>query len=46
LALAAVELGFEHPVTGQAMRFETPLPPDLEKFVRRLRKAANSAPSV
>ncbi|MBU4270559.1 MAG: RluA family pseudouridine synthase [Planctomycetes bacterium] len=40
LALAAVELGFEHPATGQAMNFETPLPPDLAKFVRRLRKAA------
>ncbi len=35
LALAAVELGFEHPATGQAMSFETPLPPDLTKFVQR-----------
>ena len=43
LALAAVELGFEHPATGQPMSFETPLPPDIEKFVRRLRKAAGGA---
>ena len=37
LALAAVELGFEHPQSGQPMSFETPLPPDLANFVRRLR---------
>ena len=41
LALAAVELGFIHPGTGESMHFESPLPPDLEKFIRRLRKAAN-----
>ena len=29
-ALHAAELGFEHPVTGEEMRFEAPLPPDLE----------------
>ena len=38
LALAAVELGFTHPITGEAMRFESPLPPDLADFVRRLRR--------
>lgn len=38
LALHAAELGFQHPVTGQAMRFETPLPPDLEAFLKRLRE--------
>lgn len=29
-ALHAAELGFEHPVTGDEMFFEAPLPPDLE----------------
>lgn len=38
LALAAVELGFVHPVTGETLHFETGLPPDLAKFVSRLRK--------
>ena len=28
-ALHAAELGFEHPVTGEEMLFEAPLPPDL-----------------
>ncbi len=42
LALCAVELGFVHPVTGEAMHFETPLAPDLADFVERLRKTANS----
>jgi 23S rRNA pseudouridine1911/1915/1917 synthase len=28
-ALHAAVLGFVHPVTGQALRFETPLPPDM-----------------
>ena len=37
LALAAVELGFDHPATGKPMSFETPLPPDLARFVKRLR---------
>lgn len=40
LALAAVELGFVHPMTGEQMSFETPLPPDLDRFVRRLRMMA------
>ena len=29
-ALHAAELGFEHPVTGEEMQFEAPLPPDLQ----------------
>jgi len=29
LFLHAAELGFQHPVSGAAMRFEAPLPPDL-----------------
>jgi 23S rRNA pseudouridine1911/1915/1917 synthase len=37
LALHASELGFIHPVTGQAMHWTMPLPPDLEEFVARLR---------
>ena len=41
LALHAAELGFKHPVTGEAMYFEMPLPDDLEQFLRRLRHAAS-----
>ncbi len=37
LALHAAELGFEHPITGERMRFEMPLPDDLVQFIRRLR---------
>jgi 23S rRNA pseudouridine1911/1915/1917 synthase len=37
MALAAVELGFVHPASGQPMHFETPLPADLAEFVARLR---------
>ena len=37
LALCAVELGFVHPVTGEAMHFESPPPADFAEFVRRLR---------
>jgi len=40
LCLAAVELGFVHPVTGEAMRFEIPLPRDLMDFVYELRRRA------
>ncbi len=36
LALHAAELGFQHPITGEPMRFETPLPPDLAAFLNRL----------
>lgn len=35
-ALHAAVLGFVHPVTGQALRFETPLPPDMAELERRL----------
>jgi 23S rRNA pseudouridine1911/1915/1917 synthase len=35
-ALHAVELGFEHPVTGEEMFFEAPLPPDLERLADAL----------
>lgn len=36
-ALHARVLGFEHPVTGQALRFEAPLPADLETLIFALR---------
>jgi 23S rRNA pseudouridine1911/1915/1917 synthase len=36
LALHAAELGFMHPVTGEALRFESPLPPPMEKFLAGL----------
>jgi 23S rRNA pseudouridine1911/1915/1917 synthase len=42
LSLAAVELGFVHPVTGETMHFETPPPADLADFIGRLRRAAGS----
>ncbi len=28
-ALHAAVLGFRHPITGEALRFESPLPPDM-----------------
>jgi 23S rRNA pseudouridine1911/1915/1917 synthase len=37
LALHAEVLGFDHPKTGQRLRWEMPLPPDLRDFVQRLR---------
>jgi 23S rRNA pseudouridine1911/1915/1917 synthase len=37
LMLHAATLGFAHPVTGAAMRFEAPPPPEFEAVVARLR---------
>jgi 23S rRNA pseudouridine1911/1915/1917 synthase len=37
LALHATELGFVHPITGETMHWDMPLPPDLREFVERLR---------
>jgi 23S rRNA pseudouridine1911/1915/1917 synthase len=37
LALHAAELGFVHPVSGQALHWEMPLPADLRGFLDRLR---------
>jgi 23S rRNA pseudouridine1911/1915/1917 synthase len=37
LALHAVELGFEHPVDGRKLHWTMPWPPDLARFVERLR---------
>jgi 23S rRNA pseudouridine1911/1915/1917 synthase len=36
-ALHAAVLGFVHPVTGETLRFETPLPPDMAKLEQGLR---------
>jgi 23S rRNA pseudouridine1911/1915/1917 synthase len=45
LALHAAELAFVHPVSGQQLMFESPLPDDLREFVSRLRRAARKTPS-
>jgi 23S rRNA pseudouridine1911/1915/1917 synthase len=37
-ALHAAVLGFEHPITGEALRFEAPLPADMALLVESLRK--------
>lgn len=36
-ALHAAAIGFCHPATGQYMEFSSPLPPDMEEFLKRLR---------
>ena len=36
LALHAIVLGFTHPRTGEALRFEAPLPPDLAAWIAML----------
>lgn len=40
LALHAAVLGFTHPATGERVRFASPLPPELEAWIARLRIAA------
>lgn len=39
-ALHAATLGFVHPITGEAMRFEAPLPDDMAGLIAALRGAA------
>jgi 23S rRNA pseudouridine1911/1915/1917 synthase len=39
-ALHAASLGFEHPVTGEALMFEAPLPADMQALLDLLRAAA------
>lgn len=39
-ALHAAVLGFRHPVTGEALRFESPLPDDMAGLERRLSELA------
>ncbi len=46
LALHAVELGFVHPVSGETLHWEMPLPPDLREFVERLRTVKDSEPEA
>lgn len=41
LVLHAAELGFQHPVTGEMLRFEMPLPDDFHEFLRRLRRESH-----
>ncbi len=36
LALHAQELGFAHPLTGEALHFETEWPSDMQRFLRKL----------
>jgi 23S rRNA pseudouridine1911/1915/1917 synthase len=35
-ALHAAELGFEHPITGRSLRFESPPPPDMQALLTAL----------
>jgi 23S rRNA pseudouridine1911/1915/1917 synthase len=44
-ALHAAELGFQHPITGEALFFRMPLPEDLQEFVDRLRHQAGKPDS-
>jgi 23S rRNA pseudouridine1911/1915/1917 synthase len=37
LALHAAVLGFAHPVTNERVRFESPIPPELDAWIARLR---------
>lgn len=36
LALHAQELGFVHPLTGESLHFETPWPPDMQRFLKKI----------
>ncbi|MTD98776.1 RluA family pseudouridine synthase [Paracoccus sp. YIM 132242] len=38
-ALHAAHLGFDHPVTGQPLSFDSPLPPDMQALLDALRAA-------
>jgi 23S rRNA pseudouridine1911/1915/1917 synthase len=38
-ALHAAILGFDHPITGEPLTFESPLPEDLDNLVKALRRA-------
>ncbi len=45
-ALHAWRLGFVHPVTGRPVRFEAPVPSDLERLLGRLRKEGSKASTL
>ena len=38
VALHAAEIGFQHPVTGEQLKFVMPLPKDMSILIERLRK--------
>ena len=42
-ALHAAELGFRHPISGRALDFSSPLPPDLSHLVERLGSSGQAA---
>jgi 23S rRNA pseudouridine1911/1915/1917 synthase len=42
-ALHAFRLAFEHPVSGQPLRFEAPIPADLVELIARLRRSQQKA---
>ena len=44
-ALHAKTLGFVHPVTGQNVLFETPMPPDMATLIEKWRKYSNTVGS-
>lgn len=44
-ALHAKTLGFVHPVTGQNVLFETPMPPDMATVIEKWRKYSNTVGS-
>jgi 23S rRNA pseudouridine1911/1915/1917 synthase len=42
LALHAARLRFDHPGTGKRMTWDSPLPTDLQRLLKRLRRQANA----
>ncbi len=45
-ALHAASLGFDHPVSGETLHFDSPLPPDLGSLAEALGGRARPAPAV
>ena len=45
VALHAAEFGFQHPTTGEDLKFSMPLPPDLEQFIKKLRGTDKPKPT-
>jgi 23S rRNA pseudouridine1911/1915/1917 synthase len=44
LALHAVELGFQHPVSSEVLHWTMEMPPDLEAFISKLRRLGKATP--
>lgn len=44
LALHAAELKFQHPITNQPLHFETPWPPDMQRYLNRLQSGGLQSP--